>query len=376
MMKIFTLPDLGEGLPDAEIREWYIKAGDEIRLDQPIVAMETAKAVVDVPAPRSGKVIKLYGKAGDVIKTGSPLIEFEEGENVPAKGTVVGDIQEGNTVLEESATGIKPQTNLNSSVSIKVIPAIRALAKKLNVDLADITPTGPSNQITVEDVERAANQTNVEKPPSGYQPLRGVRRTMATVMAQSHAEVVPVTIVDDADIHAWASETDITLRVIRALIAGCKAEPALNAWYDSKTMARCLHDEVHIGIAMDSVEGLFVPVLKHADKNSKENLRHSINRFKEQVKARTIPQDDLKGATILISNVGIFAGRYANPIIVPPTVAIVATGRIREEVIPFQGKPDIHRVLPLSLTMDHRAITGGEAARFLAAMIEDLQTAN
>ena len=374
-MKVFKLPDLGEGLPDAEIREWYIKAGDEVKLDQPIVAMETAKAVVDVPAPRSGRIIKLYGKAGDVIKTGSPLIEFEEGENnVSAKGTVVGDIQEGNTVLEESATGIQPQAHLKSS--IKVIPAIRALAKKLNVDLANVTPTGPNNQVTVEDVELAANQTNVEETSAGYQPLRGVRRAMATVMTQSHAEVVPVTIVDDADINAWASGTDITLRVIRALIAGCKAESALNAWYDGKTMARRLHDAVHIGIAMDSVEGLFVPVLKHADKNSNENLRHCIDRFKQQVKARTISPDDLKGATIVLSNVGVFAGRYANPVIVPPTVAIIATGRIREEVIPFQGKPDIHRILPLSLTMDHRAITGGEAARFLAAIIEDLQKAD
>lgn len=376
-MKIFHLPDLGEGLPDAEVREWYIKEGDAVKVDQPMVAMETAKAVVDVPAPRSGRIIKLYGKAGDVIKTGAPLIEFEDGDAEPAKGTVVGNLEVGSTVLQESAMGVKPRAA--TTVGIKVLPAIRMLAKKLNVDLADVAATGPGGQITVEDVERAVGgsvATSTATVAEGFEALRGVRRAMATAMSQSHAEVVPVTIVDDADIHAWPAGTDITLRVVRAIVVGCKAEPALNAWYDGKAMARRLHDEIHLGVAMDSPDGLFVPVLKDIQKRSAEELRATINRFKEQVKARTIPQDDLKGATIVLSNVGIFAGRYASPIIVPPTVVILATGRIRDEVVAHNGKPEVHRVLPLSLTLDHRAITGGEAARFLAAVIEDLKKAS
>lgn len=375
-MKTFRLPDLGEGLPDAEVREWYVKEGDEVKVDQPIVAMETAKAVVDVPAPRSGKILKLHGKLGDVIKTGAPLVEFQDGEDLPAKGTVVGNIEIGHTVLEEAATGVKPKAGAGKG--IKAIPAIRMLAKKLNVDLATVTATGPGGQITAEDVERAvvAGTTLGVPVQAGYESIKGVRRAMATAMSQSHVEVVPVTIMDDADIHAWSIGTDITLRIVRAMVAACKAEPALNAWFDGVGMARLLHDEVHLGIAMDSQDGLFVPVLKNITKRSAEELRKNIDTFKQQLKARTIPQEDLKGATIVLSNVGIFAGRYANPIIIPPTVAILATGSIHEEVVAHEGTSAIHRVLPLSLTIDHRAITGGEAARFLSAVIKDLQLAN
>jgi 2-oxoisovalerate dehydrogenase E2 component (dihydrolipoyl transacylase) len=378
-MKIFHLPDLGEGLPDAEIREWHINEGDEVKVDQPIVSMETAKAVVDVPAPRSGRIIKFYGKPGDVIITGAPLLEFEDGEDaVKPKGTVVGNIEVGDTVIQESATGIKREVQQGGA--IKAIPAVRALAKRLNVDLSQIKPTGAGGQITLEDVENATQKT-VSAPsktetaavPEGYEAVRGVRRAMAMTMAQSHSEVVPVTIVDDADIHAWPKGTDITLRVVRAIIAGCKAEPALNTWFDVKSMSRKVHHEIHLGLAMDSPDGLFVPVLKDVSNTAMEDLRKTINRFKEEVKARTIPQDDLKGATIVLSNVGVFAGKYASPIIVPPTVCIIAMGRIREEAVAYEGKLEIHRIMPLSLTLDHRAVTGGEAARFLAAVIGDLQ---
>jgi len=371
-MKIFHLPDLGEGLPDAEIREWYIKEGDEVKVDQPIVAMETAKAVVDVPAPRSGKIIKLYGKAGEVINTGAPLVEFSDGDAPVAKSTVVGNLQVGNTVIQESATGIKPTAT--AATGIKAIPAVRALAKKLNVDLNQVTPTGPNKQITVADVENAAKHPAVHSPENMTgEPLRGVRRAMAITMAQSHSEVVPVLLVDDADIHAWPTGTDVTGRMLRALIAGCEAEPSLNAHYNGKAMAINLQKEVHIGLAMDAPEGLFVPVIKNANQLTPTEWRNKINLFKEQVKARTVPQDDLKGASIVLSNVGTFAGKYASPIIVPPTVAIVATGRIREEVVAHHGKIEIHRIMPISLSFDHRAVTGGEAARFLAAVIKDLQ---
>lgn len=380
-MKIFHLPDLGEGLPDAEIREWYVKEGDEVKVDQPMVAMETAKAVVDVPAPRSGRIIKLYGKTGDVILTGAPLIEFEDGDAAPAKeksSTVVGNLESSDTVLVESATGIKPTAG---SAGIKAIPAVRALAKRLNIDLVQVKGTGLGGQITLQDVESftssgqrpTGGESTKATPPAGFEALRGVRKAMAAVMAQSHSEVVPITLVDDADLSAWPEKTDITYRVIRAIVAACKAEPGLNAWYDTKSVSRKLFTEVNLGLAIDSEEGLFVPVIKNADQKSPEELRAIINRFKDQVKSRSIPQEDLKGATMVLSNVGIFAGRYANPIIVPPTVAILATGKIRDEVVAIDGKPAVHRILPLSLSIDHRAITGGEAARFLAALIKDLQ---
>lgn len=406
-MKIFNLPDLGEGLPDAEVNQWHVKEGDVVKADALLVSMETAKAVVDVPSPYSGTIVKLHGKPGDIIQTGSPLIEFtEEGEAIveasessptptatktetpKAKeatgsktvGSVAGTIEVGDTVIKESATGISP-TAASSAQGIKAIPAVRALAKKLGVNLKTITPTGTQGRITPDDVKKAAVvndqvEAAITLAPGGQvEPLRGVRRTMTNVMIQSHSEVVPVTLVDDADIHAWPEKTDITWRVIRALVAACHTEPALNAHFNLEKLERTLFGEINIGIAMDSKDGLFVPVIKNAEKMAQPEVRKTINRFKKQVGNRSLPQDDFKGSTIQLSNFGTFAGRYANPILVPPIVAILGTGKIREEVVAVKNAIAIHRVIPLSLTIDHRGVTGGEAARFLKAIIDDLEKA-
>ncbi|MES2998109.1 MAG: dihydrolipoamide acetyltransferase family protein [Pseudomonadota bacterium] len=412
-MTVFYLPDLGEGLPDAEIRSWYIHVGDVIKTDEPMVAMETAKAVVDIPAPFGGKVIQLYGKSGDIIKTGEALIDIRpfsqpsdglerkanalspltfdkkssiEGEDKSStnhdKATVVGNLQTSNRIVEESATGIKPKFDLTTNNNgIKATPSIRALAKKMQIDLRHCAGTGPAGQITVSDIENAAKtQTkmtapSILTPAEGYEPLRGVRRAMAIAMSQSHQAVVPVTLVDDADIHAWPEKTDITLRLIRAMMAACQREPRLNAWFDDKNLSLRQHQKINLGIAMDTPEGLFVPVLKNVAQSSMVNLRKTIDKFKGQIKNRSIPPEDLSDATLVLSNVGIFAGRYANPIIIPPMVAILAVGRMIDAVVAHEGTPAVHKLLPLSLTVDHRAITGGEAARFLSALIRDLQTA-
>jgi 2-oxoisovalerate dehydrogenase E2 component (dihydrolipoyl transacylase) len=346
-----------------------------------LVSMETAKAVVDVPAPQSGIIKKLYGKVGDIIKTGDPLVEFAAKEAVstasePPAASVVGKTEVGNIIIEEAAMGITP--TVSSSAAIKAMPAVRALAKQLAVDLATVQGSGAGGQITAEDVKAASQKTGgavstpMAQTGTTVEPLRGVRRAMANAMAQSHKEIVPVTIVDDADINSWAAGTDITARVIRAIVAACHAEPALNAHFDSEKLERHLYKEINLGMAMDSKDGLFVPVLKNVAASTPAMIRQTIERFKTEVKTRAIPADDLKGNTIQLSNFGTFAGRYATPILVPPIVAILGTGRIRNEVVAVNGAIAIHRILPLSLTIDHRAVTGGEAARFLAAVISDL----
>ncbi len=204
------------------------------------------------------------------------------------------------------------------------------------------------------------------------EPLKGVRRNMARVMADAHAKVVPTTLCDDADIHAWQPGNDITVRLIRALVAACKAVPALNAWFDGDNLVRTLHPHVDIGIAVDTDDGLFVPALRNADVLDANGLRQAINRLRQQVLERSIPPEELKGYTISLSNFGVFAGRYATPVVVPPTVAIVAAGKGRHQLTPVMGGVEAHRVIPLSLTFDHRAATGGEAARFLKTMLDDL----
>jgi 2-oxoisovalerate dehydrogenase E2 component (dihydrolipoyl transacylase) len=364
-MKIFKLPDLGEGLQEAEIVQWHIKAGERVKTDQPMVSVETAKAIVDIPAPYEGKVMRLYGNVGDIAHIGAPLVAFEgEGEDA---GTVVGEVKVGKQPAREAPLGAAPAPG---AAGIKAIPAVRVLARKLSVDLAMVTPTGPDGTITQGDVQRAARILSETGP---IELLRGVRRAMAQNMMLANAEVASATIMDDADIHAWQPGQSVMLRLIHAIVAGCKAEPSLNAWYDSQRIGRYVVNKVDLGIAVDTPDGLLVPVLRNVESRDADDVASGLANLIRDARARKVPPEELRGHTITLSNYGTIAGRYASPVVVPPTVAIVGAGRIRDEVVAVDGAPAVHRVIPLSLTFDHRAVAGGEAGRFLASMIAHLQ---
>lgn len=376
-MKTFKLPDLGEGLPDAVIREWYVKEGQEVTVDQPLAAMETAKALVDVPSPYAGKITKLFGNVGDTIETGKPLIGFEGEENIQTKnkdsGTVVGAIEESETVLRESASGIAV-AHAPSESRIKATPAVRALAKKLNVALENIIASG--DRISLEDVQKAAQKT-AKQPATEHtitagQKLTPMRQAMLMNMMQSHQEIVPVTMSDDADIHAWQKNQDVTLRLIRAIHQACIAVPIMNAYFDANKMAYQLNESVNIGLAIDTPEGLYVPTLKDVGNREASDIRQQIDRLKKQALERSIRAEELRGANIMLSNFGSIAGKYANPILLPPMVCIVGVGRSRDTVIAIKGEMAIHRMMPLSITVDHRLVTGGEIARFLKVMMDEL----
>ena len=408
-MKIFFLPDLGEGLPDAEIIEWYVTEGDSIELDAPLVSMETAKAVVEVPSPYAGKVSKLHGHAGDIVETGTPLAEFEvgngadevgdhTGEDVDLTGqhsdatdtgspagtaTVVGSMASSDTLIRENLTVIH---------GVKVTPAVRALARKLKVDLARVSPSGKDGIVLRADVENAAGNpllastpraaitettlpdysTMTATPGSQWEPIRGTRRAMARIMSESHTQVVPTSIIDDADIHQWISGQDMTIRLLRSLWAGARIEPGLNAWYDAGQNRRMTHKIMDVGMAVDTRDGLFVAALRNVHSSTTPEIRESISSLRDKVESRSIPPADLKDYTIMLSNFGKFAGRYATPVLNPPCVCIVAAGKARDQLVPTESGIETHRVIPLSLTFDHRACTGGEAARFLGAMLDDL----
>lgn len=368
-MSIFKLPDLGEGLQEAEIREWHVKVGDEIKADQPLVSVETDKAIVDIPSPQSGRILKLNGNPGDILQVGDALVEFEgEVGAAPEKadaGTVVGRVEVGKEVVSETASQAR-----GAAAGVRAMPAVRALARRLNVDISIVTPSGPDSMVTAADVQRAAKILAEVGP---IEPLRGVRRAMARSMTHAHAEVAKVTINEDADIDAWQPAEDITFRLVRGIVLACKAEPSLNAWYDSHAIGRRLIEKIDLGIAVDTEDGLFVPVLRDVANRSREDLRRGLEALKKDVKARTVPPEELRGYTITLSNFGTFGGRYADPVVVPPAVAIVGAGRIRPEVVAVDGQPVVHRILPLSLTFDHRAVTGSEAGRFLMTVIKDLQ---
>lgn len=388
---IFYLPDLGEGLPDAEIHEWHVAVGQEVEVDQLLVSMETAKAVVDVPSPRKGKISQLFGQAGDTIDTGSPLIAFEEDQAVappPATtcqtgATVAGAIQIGNEIIKTAARGEQLESHSDQLGRPQILPVLRLIANELNLDLNQFKGTGPQGQITLKDF---CQQLKISMGTKGeslvslplnpdFTPLKGVRKAMVQSMRDAHSQVVNVTLSDKADLHAWPAGQDFTVRLVRAICKACEAEPILNAQFDGTVPGIKHQSTVNLGIAVDTPEGLFVPVIKHAETQSPESLRSIINRFKTQAKDRSLPTEDLKNPTITLSNFGTFAGYHATPVVVPPMVAIIGAGRGREEAVPVQGQLEIHRILPLSLSFDHRAATGGEASRFLKALIDDLEQA-
>ncbi|MFL0796455.1 MAG: 2-oxo acid dehydrogenase subunit E2 [Cellvibrionaceae bacterium] len=362
-MRYFKLPDLGEGLQDAEIVEWHINKGDTVKTDQLLVSVETAKAIVEVPSPQDGVIEKLFADEGECVHIGEPLVSFEgEGDE---STSVVGEITGETQSLDDDDFIIGASKTETDNNSLKITPALRATAKKLGVDLNSLNT---SERITEEDLLKAT-----QKAPEGYEKLRGPRRAMAQTMAKVHREVVPVTLFEDADLHNWPQGSDITIRLCQAIAHACTVEPALNAWYHGTSESRQLHNYVDIGIAVDTEQGLFVPVMRDVANRSSENLREGLNKLRECVRKRSIPLEEMQGATITLSNFGSMAGRYATPVVVPPQVAIIGAGKIREEVVACEGKMEIHKVLPLSLTFDHRSITGGEASRFLAALIEHLK---
>jgi 2-oxoisovalerate dehydrogenase E2 component (dihydrolipoyl transacylase) len=393
-MRQFTLPDLGEGLQEAEIVAWHVNAGDHVVADQPLLSVETDKAVVEVPSPWSGRIARVFAAKGDLVKVGAALVEFDEGPQQDS-GTVVGEIDRGEPVLARPGVPAwgslphrgAPDTSAVASnagempdhaagrppsraLPLLALPAVRALARKLDVDLNLVQGTGAGGTITRTDVERAAKGLADAGPA---EPLKGMRRAMAQRMAAAHAEVVPTSVTDEADIDDWPHGEDLTMRLVGAIAAACAAEPALNAWYNSAAAERRLLKRIDLGIAVDTGDGLIVPVLRNVAERDARDLRAGLDRMRADARARSIPPDELRGATITLSNFGMIGGRFASLVVVPPQVAIVGAGRAAPRVIARQGQIAVRRVLPLSLTFDHRVVTGGEAARFLVALKSDLE---
>ncbi|MDW4551161.1 dihydrolipoamide acetyltransferase family protein [Defluviimonas sp. D31] len=356
-MTTFRLPDLGEGLAEAEIVAWQVSVGDHVTTDQPLLSVETDKAVVEIPAPYAGTVRALLAEPGEVVATGAPLIEIETGKAADA-GAIVGDF-----AAPKPAPAAPVRVTQKAPARAAATPAVRRLAGERGVDLAALRGSGPGGAITSADVRAASSGL------AGGAELRGVRRAMARAMAAAHRSVVPATVTDRADIHGWPPGEPPTPRLVHAIVAACRAEPALNAWFDG--IRRQVHDHVDLAVAVDTPDGLFAPVLRGAE--ATEDIGEGVAALRRAVEARTLAPEDLRGGTITLSNFGMIAGEHAALVVTPPQVAIVGAGRIAEAVVAVGGAPAVRRLLPLSLTFDHRVVTGGEAARFLAALRADLE---
>jgi len=336
------------------------------------VSVETAKAVVEVPCPFSGVVIALHGAPGDIVATGAALIDYDT-------GTVVGTMP-ATAVHEFVDTAPRARPCGTDSSRIRAVPVARALARRLGVDLGAVTGSGPDGMIRLDDVLAVAPTNAVAGPaaltlPVGasLEPLRGPRRAMAHSMSMSRDQICGSTVCDDADIHAWRGPGDYMPRLIRALQRACTAEPALNAWFDAASQARILMKRINLAIAVDTPEGLIAPVLRDAGAHSTAELRARLAALTDGARRRSTAPEDLRDFTLMLSNFGTLAGRYAIPRVVPPAVAILGCGTARIDAVVADGAVVAHRRLPLSLSFDHRCVTGAEACRFLAAVITDLQ---
>ena len=387
MSVTFNLPDLGEGLQEAEIVAWLVAEGQGVDVDQPLLSVETAKAVVDVPSPYSGRIVRLHAKSGDTVETGKPLVDFDlpsdqslvtSHQSPSNQGMVVGHMATRNEEFVDRA--IVGSSRRATRDRVRAAPAVRMLAKRLGVELSACKATGRHGLVSVDDVLAVANVSNKQRTPAvagltDADRLRGPRKAMSQSMSLSRDEIAMCTIFDDADIDVWKGRDDITVRLIRAIAAGAKAEPSLNALFDPAGPARKVMEHVDLAIAVDTDGGLIVPVLRDVGAKSPQQLRASLDDIKQRTRSRSIAPEEMRDYPFTLSNFGTLAGRYATPLVVPPTVAILGSGKLQRDVVAGANAPEIHVRLPLSLTFDHRCITGGEACRFLAAVITDLQLA-
>jgi pyruvate dehydrogenase E2 component (dihydrolipoamide acetyltransferase) len=407
----FKFPDIGEGLTEGEIVRWLVKEGDEVKEGQPLVEVETDKALAEIPSPRTGVILKILAKEKEIVKVGQVIVVIgEKGEPLaapPPKPKSVGVVGELEEAPEEApAAEVRGEAARPTFVSPHALatPAVRALAKELGVDINNLKGTGPEGRVLEKDVRQAA--TAKEKPAEvkpveapkkvrkydlyGYVdriPLRGVRRSIAKAMVKSKYTAPHVTTMDEADVTAlWkirekekkaAEKKGIKLTIlpfiIKAVLAGLKEHPYLNATLDDEDEEIILKKYYNIGVATDTPEGLMVPVVKNANDKSILQLAEELTHLAEKARNRTIDLADLKGGTFTITNYGALGGNYGTPIINHPEVAILGTGKIKDAPVVKDGKIEIRKILFLALSFDHRVVDGAEAARFLNTVIARLE---
>lgn len=382
MLKEFHFPDVGEGIAEGEIVSWLLKEGDWVKQDQDLVEVETDKALVTLPCPYEGKILKLHAEPGSRIRVGDVLVTVEEGEvseatETAAKkdaGTVVGRLEEAETAVTTSV--------------VEALPAVRALAKELGVDLRGVKGTGPQGRITREDVKRLTPGKEIDIYGLVERvPLRGIRRSVARHVAEASKRIADVTIWADADItdlekvrakeKGVAQEKGVRLTylpfVIKAVIPALKSYPKLNSQLDEELEEIILKKYYNIGIAVDTPDGLMVFVVKEADQKAILDLAKEIGALSEKARKRKLELSELRGSTFTITNYGVIGASYGTPIINYPEVAILGMGKIEDRPLVKEGQIVIRRILPLSLAFDHRVIDGVEAARFMNSVIEHLE---
>jgi pyruvate dehydrogenase E2 component (dihydrolipoamide acetyltransferase) len=406
MAKQFRFPDVGEGITEGEIVRWLVKKGDEVKEDQTLAEIETDKAVVEMPSPYKGTVLKIHFQEKDIVKVGQILVTIgEKGESLAAEAREERAEEKPAPSAGPSVVGVVPESR-EEIREVLAAPKVRKLALEVGVDLKSINGTGPQGRITEEDVRAAQSAAAIpkaEKKPAfkikeKYDfygeleriPLRGIRRATAKRMHESVSTAAHVTHFDEADVTELvkireelkprAAEKGVKLTylpfIIKALLTALRAHPLLNATLNDEEEEIIIKKYYNFGIAVDVPDGLIVPVIKGVDQKSIYDLAAEIQALAEAAKKRTLDLADLKGGTFSITNVGGIGGEAATPIINYPEVAILATMSIRDRVRLKDGQVTAVKTLPLCLSFDHRVIDGAEAARFMNDLVAKLEDAD
>jgi len=398
----FRLPDIGEGMVEAEIVRWFVQEGDSIQEDQPMVELMTDKANVVIPSPRKGVVLKRFGREGEVVKVGSVLVVIGEPGEVPvAAETGVEAAVPASATREVSAPtpGVGP---VAPPGRVLATPATRRLARELGVDLRQVSPTGPHGRVTKEDVLRfveaqrapaaPAPPPPVEAPvvpvgPEERIPLRGLRRVIARRMVQSKRTAPHFTYVEEVDMTelvrwreqmkpvAEAQGVRLTYLpfIIKAVVIGLKRFPIINASLDEEKEEIVLKKYYHIGIAVQTDQGLTVPVIHDADKRSLLDLAREVERLSKAAREGRLALHEVRGSTFTITSLGKLGGLLATPIINYPEVAILGVHKIEPRPVVRNGEIVVRSMMNVSLSFDHRVVDGAVGAEFTQVVREHLE---
>ena len=365
----FKLPDLGEGLTEGEIARWLVEEGQDIAEDDPLVEIATDKTTVEIPSPAGGTVSKILVAEGEVVPVGTVLVKIGGDDGAS------GPVQVTDTETRPQSTS--PAASLAGEPKVRATPLVRKVAQELGVDLGTVTGTGPQGRITEDDVRAAA-------APSGHVPvtdtetgqegtrvqLRGVKRQMFEHLTRAHREIPPVTWVEECDF----SDTDLKRLVplvLHAVVEALPEFPELNARVEDGELL--LLDRYDIGVAVQTEEGLVVPVVHGADKLSLDELEAEVRRLAEAAQTGTLKPEELRGGTFTVTSAGKSAGLFTTPLINHPQAAILGVYRIADRPVVRDGEVAVRRMGNLSVTFDHRVIDGKRAADFGLAVIERLQ---
>lgn len=406
-MHNFVLPDIGEGLVEAEIVQWMVEVGGTVGADDPLVEVETDKTVVVIPSPVSGTLVSQGAKAGETLAVGAVLASIDDGssdpEPAPAEPAETEDLPLVGSFATDAETLVRRDASPASSSGVLALPLVRKLARTHEVDLNRVSGSGPDGRITRADVMAVVEGSQAEvggsqpaaadddspatsPAPVSFSsgrvvPMSKLRKTIAERMSQSWAEVPRVTTFDEVNASrlietrkalSLRHKVNVSLEVlvVKAVVPVLVEFPEFNAAVQDTNLI--VYDNRHIGVAVDTSAGLIVPVLRDAETMSVVDMAAHVANLMKAAEDRSLAAEDLRGGTFTVSNIGAVGGGHGTPIVPPGTTAILSVGRAKDTPIAVDGKLVIAPMMPLSLSYDHRAIDGAVGRKFMARLMENL----